>query len=159
MSCLRIRSSSRSSGPSYTSPTVTENGKSLSGRVFDAAGICTTGARVLPASGSGFVDAILRFSAMLLVVIQRHAHRIADFAHGRPRYLAGAGGACLQNIPGEAGIVLIFLTPLLHGVEDADQGVRRPPLALDTANTGRAAAFVHFQDGRPVAEDLVQVAH
>src|SRR3984893_18318409 len=157
MSCLRIRSSSRSSGSSYTSPTVTENGKSFSGCGFGAAGICTTGASVLPASRSA--GAIFRFSATFLFVIERHAHSLADFSHGRGGYLAGTRGARLQNIPGEAWIVFIFLAALLHGVEDADQGVCGPPLALDAAYAGRAAAFVHFQDGWPVAEDLVQVSH
>src|SRR6202163_470308 len=152
MSCLRIRSSSRSSGPSYTSPTVTENGKSFFGCGFGAAGICTTRASVLPASGSWFGGAIFRFSAMFLFVIERHAHCLANFAHGRAGHLAGTGGARLQNIPGQAWVVFIFLTPLLHGVENADQGVRGPPLALDAADAGRAAAFVHFQDGWPVAE-------
>src|ERR1700732_4199803 len=104
MSCLRLKSSSRSSGPSYTSPTVTENGKSFSGCGFGAADICTTGASVLPASGSA--GAIFRFSAIFLFVIERHAHCLADFTQGRAGYLAGTGGACLQNIPGEAWIVL-----------------------------------------------------
>src|SRR6266852_4837608 len=137
MSCLRIRSSSRSSGPSYTSPTVTENGKSLSGFGFGAAGISTTGASVLPASGDAtFGGAIFRFSAMLFIAIERHAHCFADFAHGPASYLTGTRGACLQNIPGEAWIVLIFLTPLLHGIENADQGIRGPPLAFDAADAG-----------------------
>src|SRR5262249_10352813 len=50
MSCLRIKSSSRSSGPSYTCPTVTENGDSSSRRaiVFGAAEGISAGCRGSP---------------------------------------------------------------------------------------------------------------
>ena len=65
---------------------------------------------------------------MRFFVIERHAHRLADFVHGGPGHLAGAGRACLKNIPGQAWIVLIFLAPLLHGIEDLTSASAAQPL-------------------------------
>src|ERR1051325_1766671 len=100
MSCLRIRSSSRSSGPSYTSPTVTEKGKSFSFVLAEPfAGSCNT----------SFAGSPIYLSPKL----QRHAHRFAHFVHGRTCNLARLGRASLQNIPGQPRILLIFLASLL----------------------------------------------
>ena len=53
--------------------------------------------------------------------------------------LPAPGGACLQNIPSQARIVLIFLAALLHGIEDVNQGVGGPALALDASYPRRTA--------------------
>src|SRR6185437_11366166 len=68
-------------------------------------------------------------------VLCRHAHGLADFVHGAFGDLAGAGGACLQNIPGEAGILLVFFTALLHGIQNFHQVIGGPAFALDASNS------------------------
>src|SRR5256885_15802876 len=64
-----------------------------------------------------------------------------------------------QEYPKPGGDCPRIFPALLHGIKNANQGIRSPALALDAPNTGRTAAFVNFADGRSVAENLVQIAN
>src|SRR6185312_4051374 len=92
------------------------------------------------------------------LILRRHAHGLADFVHGAFRDLAGAGRTCLQNIPGKAGILLVFFTALLHRVEDFHQVIGGPALAFDAADSSGSATYVHLGNSFAVAEDFVQVS-
>src|SRR5271170_4865920 len=137
ISCLRIRSSSRSSGPSYTSVTEIAKGESLSS-FFSCAGGTSTGA-----STSGSLAALTTFSFMLLPIIRRrrlvhkrHSHRLAHLFHGVGRHFARPFRACLKNIPSQPRILLEFLAALLHRLQQLHERVGSPPLALDAPDAG-----------------------
>src|SRR6266516_2164563 len=98
-------------------------------------------------------------SSLRWLVVERNAHGIADIVHGGARHTAGASRTGLQNIPSEARIVLVFLAPLLHGVEEFDDRVGHPTFALNAADAGRPTAVIYFRKRRFVAEYFVQVAH
>src|SRR5271156_6400517 len=130
MSCLRIRSSSKSSGPSYTSVTETANGESLSSclSLVDDGDSLTAGvagvrsASSTGASGRGTLSSeVTTLLCMLLgifrprwLVRQRHSHCIAHTVHGPSGKLARPLAASLQNIPSQPRILLEFLAPVLH---------------------------------------------
>src|SRR5271155_3010493 len=114
ISCLRIRSSSRSSGPSYTSDTLTVKGKSLSRLCFAGVFVRTCTFAMGASSRTGFASSLILSSARGFV-LQRHAHGFASLPQGSFGYLPCLRRACLQNIPRQARVVLIFLAPLLHG--------------------------------------------
>src|SRR6185312_2767082 len=73
-------------------------------------------------------------SLHLAVQLQRHAHRVPNFVHGGSGPLAGLFGTVLQNIPCQPRVFLIFLAALLHGIQNVNQRVGCPTLALDAAN-------------------------
>src|SRR6266496_1551845 len=156
MSCLRIKSSKRSSGPSYTSPTVTEKGKSLSSFFFPECGVTSTGCAPFKPE---FWATTFECSAIgsYSIPCQRHAHRLADLAHGGGGNPASLRRSRLQNIPGQPGILLIFLAALLHGAQDLHQRICRPAFALDAPDARRTAALVYLRHSFLAAEDLVQV--
>src|ERR1700688_1056362 len=178
MSCLRIRSSSKSSGPSYTSTTETANGESLSSCSFfadlspdsrtafaDFSGLARSATTNGASSRSPCPD-LTTFSFMLLpiihrrwFVIERHPHRLAHIVHGFTRRLARPFRACLKNIPSQPRILLEFLTPLLYRNQQLHQRIRRPTLALDAPNARRAATGVHICQRFLATENLVQVSH
>src|SRR5256885_5999944 len=64
-----------------------------------------------------------------------------------------------QEYPKPGGDCPRIFPALLHGIKNANQGIRSPALALDAPNTGRTAAFVNFADGRSAAENLGQIAN
>src|SRR5580700_1795640 len=180
MSCLRIRSSSKSRGPSYTSLTETANGESLSSFLFSPEGCGSDFLMAAPpgtrlgisdgSDGSGicgapFPDVTILSSILLSIfphrrfIRERHSHGIAYPVHGRNRNFARTLTASLKNIPCQPRILLEFLAPLLHRTQQLHQRIRRPALALNAPNARRAAAGVHFRHRGAVAEDLVQIAH
>src|ERR1700677_1825668 len=134
MSCLRIRSSSKSSGPSYTSVTETANGESLSSffvaSFFDdlssdsltglarADGIATSAGR--GDSGALTSEMSILFSMLLPIfhhrglIRERHSHGRAHIVHRRRGNLARPFAASLKDIPSQPRILLEFLAPLLH---------------------------------------------
>src|SRR5947209_3952218 len=117
MFCLRMRSSRRSSGPSYISATVTENGESVS-----AAG---PPAPVMTARSSA-----IRFDRLCgRLEPLRHVHRGSHVGHGAFGGDGGALGAVLEDVPNELGIALVFPATLLHGIEQGDHVVRAPRFA------------------------------
>src|SRR5260370_32480063 len=173
MCCLRIRSSSKSSGPSYTSVTETANGESLSSFFvpcgfdsFPAADAAlpfptSTGTRGCTALSS---DATIFSCRLLLIfhrrwfIFERHPHRVAHILHGFGRRLPRPFRACLKNIPSQPQILLDFLAPLLHGTQQLHQCIGHPALALDAANPRRPPAGVHLFHGCRIAENLLQIA-
>src|ERR1700691_6342839 len=171
MSCLRIRSSSRSSGPSYTSVTETANGESLSSFFAECRSDCRFGDECTATSAGEtvpftlFSDVTILSSILLSIVprrrlvSQRHSHRRTHSVHGLGGNRARPFTASLQNIPSQPGILLEFLAPLLHRTQQLHQRIGRPAFALDAADARRPATGVHFVHGGAIAADLVQVAH
>src|ERR1700721_2316619 len=163
MSCLRIRSSSRSSGPWYRPPRETEKEKPLSSFFFCAWADPQPLPRPVRKQESPPTDRLKRvllLPSFLLrgLEFQRHAHRRAHISHR-----SASGRTCplrplFQNIPRQPRILLIFPSPLLHRVQQLHQRIRRPSLALNAANSRRAAAFVHLRHRFFAAENLVQSA-
>src|SRR5689334_7761663 len=148
MSCLRIRSSSRSSGPSYKSPTATANGKSLAS-FFAASFSALATAAGSRSALSVFTSSLMRFALLprfdlRSFVVERHSHRRPYVSHRRVGHFPGCRGTRLKNIPGQPRILLVFLPPLLHRVQDFHKCVRRPALALDASDSRRSAAFIHL---------------
>src|SRR5882757_7928133 len=132
ISCLRIRSSSRSSGPSYTSTTETAKGESLSSffsgftdlssdSLFDLGGAdgfatSTRGTDCCALSSGVIIPACILLGIFhhRWLIRKRHPHSLAHIVHGLGRRLLRLLRACLQNIPSQLRILLEFLAPLLH---------------------------------------------
>src|ERR1700722_15074555 len=161
MSWLRIKSSSRSSGPSYTSPTLTENGDSsaLSSRFFWvaaalAAALSSATGRGTRTSGgaSGCAPAVsacgveasgvsgleeswvitVSVSCIVCARLLRHLHCSADLGHGLLSAQSCAVGAVLEN-----RLHVGFReerAALLDWVQNPDQSVGSPPFALNAAD-------------------------
>src|SRR5947209_20175077 len=105
MFCLRMRSSRRSSGPSYISATVTEKGESVS-----AAG---PPAPVMTARSSA-----IRFYRLCgRLELLRHVHRGSHVGHGAFGGDGGALGAVLEDVPNKLGVALVFTATFLHRIE------------------------------------------
>src|SRR5205807_9554180 len=118
--CLRIRSRSRSSGPSYTSVTETANGESLSS-FFVPCGFDSfpPAAAALPfptSTGTSgrttlYSDATIFSCRLLLIfhrrwfVFERHHHRVAHILHGFCRRLQRTCRARLKNNPTQPRIL------------------------------------------------------
>src|SRR5579885_354424 len=171
MSCLRMRSSSRSSGPSYTVPTATAKGKSLSllpsGR-GEAAGMAGAGA---PA-GIRTPATALTSSAIPECVPATDRPRLGaaprtpatcPWPRERLSWWRRPPWRLPRNLPPEypkpgADSPRIF-SPLLHGKQSLHQRVGRPAVAFDAADSGRPASFVDLGHGVFRAEDLVQISH
>src|SRR5260370_18634950 len=169
MCCLRIRSSSKSSGPSYTSVTETANGESLSSFFvpcgfdsFPAADAAlpfptSTGTRGCTALSS---DATIFSCRLLLIfhrrwfIFERHPHRVAHILHGFGRRLPRPFRACLRNIPSQPRILLEFLAPLPHGAPQLNHCISHPALAFASSTPLPPAAPVHPFPARPVADGL-----
>src|SRR5216684_969065 len=157
------------------SRTVTANGKSLwvlSGGLSGAAEFSLATGDVV-AGESGVSEMLFKRSGILFylrglsfsrrisrrLVLQRDVHSLAHLIHGGTGYSACPGRTRFQNIPGEPWILLVFFAACLHRVKHVDQGICRPTLALDAANSSRAATLVHFGNSRSIAENFMQVAN
>ena len=97
-------------------------------------------------------------SPLRALEFERHPHGGAHILHGGVGYLAGGRRSCLQNIPGEARIVLVFFAALLHRLQHLDQCIGSPALALDAADARGSATLIDLGHGFFRAEDLVQIA-
>src|SRR5579862_2839839 len=62
-------------------------------------------------------------------------HSFAHLVHGGVGYLASFAGSCLQNIPCQSGIVLVFFSPILHGIQHTHQCIRHPAFAFNAADS------------------------
>src|ERR1700694_5750405 len=86
-------------------------------------------------------------------------HRTSDFVHRGSSNLPRTGRTSIQNIPGEARIVLVFFPALLHWSENFDQSIGGPTLTLDAPDPSRPATLIYVRDCVFVAKYFVQIAH
>src|SRR5579884_290220 len=142
MSCLRIRSSRRSSGPSYTWPTVTAKGNSLGSRLIGC--VC--------------VISLRRGLTRRRFVLLRHLHRPAHLLHRSFSGAASATCTIFEQVPCFSRILLIMPPALLHRVQHRNQSVCCPTLALDAADSGTAATRVHLLQCIARTENLMHIS-
>src|SRR5580704_16239576 len=174
--CLRMRYSSRSSGPSKASrntsracggmyrsrgsceigsPLTTANGISTCCGGASAAGGCGGALETtIFSSGFGFMGV-----AALALSVGAQMHGASDFVERLARDLARLVGALGDDSAHQLRVVLELLGAPAHGADLFDDPVDHRLLAVQAADACGAATLVHPLAGAVVGINLVQVPH
>src|SRR5271165_791544 len=154
MSCLRMRSSNRSSGPSYTCPTTTENDDSLEASLRAPSGGCV---------GAGCACSTIVLNLLPVrrrrLVFKREVRCGPDFVHRRFCCNARFGRSLLQRVPCQLRIDFILRPTFLDRSQHTPEAVGGPLLALNATDARASATFVDLRNRLRAAEDLVEVTH